>query len=85
MIMRSKVSEDGTTSIPPELSKKLGLGPGSEIDWYEEDGKVIVRRTANYTFEDIYRIVFGGRKLKPHTVAQMDEGIRQYIRKYARD
>ena len=86
MIARSKVSAEGQVTIPEDVSKKLGIGPGSEINWEEEDGKIVIRSVVNYSFADIHRIVFGGRKFKRQTVAQMDEGIRKYLRKkHARD
>jgi hypothetical protein len=45
----------------------------------------VVRRLGRYTFEDIHKALFGDKPPEPHTIEEMDEGIRTYMRKkYAR-
>ena len=80
-IAQSKVTAQGQISVPLDVRKKLGIGPGSVLEWDEEDGKIVVRRAGGYTSEDIHRALFGNRKPKPQTDAELKEGIRQYIRK----
>ncbi len=82
---RSKITAQGQISVPAEVRRKLGVGPGSVLEWEEDGNKFVVRRAGKYTFEDIHRALFKGRKPKPITVEQMDEAIEQYIdEKYAR-
>jgi antitoxin PrlF len=84
-IARSKITAQGQISVPAEVRRKLGVGPGSVLEWEEDGGKIIVRRAGTVTSEDIHRMLFKGRKPKPITVEQMDEAIEQYIiEKYAR-
>jgi antitoxin PrlF len=84
-IARSKITSQGQISVPAEVRRKLGVGPGSVLEWEEDGGKIIVRRAGTVTSEDIHRMLFKGRKPKPITVEQMDEAIEQYIiEKYAR-
>ena len=35
---KSKMTDDGQVSIPTEIREKLGLVPGSELEW-NEDGE----------------------------------------------
>ena len=80
-IARSKLTAQGQISIPATVRLKLGVGPGSVVEWEEVDGKITVHRTGRYTSEDIHRAVFGQREPAARTAADMKEGIRQYVRK----
>jgi len=84
-IARSKITSQGQISVPVDVRRKLGVGPGSILEWDEDGDKIVVRRVGRYTFEDIHRAIFKGRKPEKHTIEEMDEGIAQYIReKHAR-
>ena len=81
---QSKVTAQGQISVPAEIRRKLGIGPGSILEWEEEGGKVIVRRAGLYSFEDMHRALFPTPP-KPRTLEELKEGIAQYIReKHAR-
>lgn len=81
---QSKVTAQGQISVPAEIRRKLGIGPGSILEWEEEGDKVVVRRAGRYSSEDIHRAVFK-KPPKRRTIEEMDEGIRRYIRrKHAR-
>jgi AbrB family looped-hinge helix DNA binding protein len=83
--LRSKVTAQGRTSIPAEIRRRLGLGPGSVVEWEADGDNVFVRRTGRYSSEDIHRALFPDGPPKPRTIEEMDEGIKQYMReKYAR-
>jgi len=84
-IAHSKVTAQGQISVPAEVRKKLGIGPGSVLEWDEQNDQVIVRRVGRYTSKDVYEGVFpeGSRKTRP---VDVKKGIRTYIRRrYARD
>ncbi|HVW07132.1 MAG TPA: AbrB/MazE/SpoVT family DNA-binding domain-containing protein [Bryobacteraceae bacterium] len=82
MITRSRITSQGQISVPLEVRKKLGVGPGAVIEWAEDDeGRITVRRAGRYTSHDIHLAIFGNRKPKPQSLRQLKEGIRQYIRK----
>lgn len=84
-LARSKITAQGQISVPAEVRKKLGVGPGSILEWEEEGNKIVVHRGGKYSFEEIHQKIFKGRKPKPHTIEEMDEGIAQYMRdKYGR-
>jgi antitoxin PrlF len=84
-IARSKITAQGQISVPVEVRRKLGIGPGSVLEWEEEDGKMVVRRAGRFSSEDIHRKVFGARTLEARSLDELKEGIRRYARKrYAR-
>jgi len=80
-IAASKLTAQGQISVPAEVRRRLGLGPGSVIEWDEDGEQIVVRRAGRTTFEEIHRAVFPGRPPKRRTVAEMDEGIASYMRK----
>ena len=79
-IAQSRLTAQGQISVPAEVRKKLGVGPGSVLEWEEQDDQVIVRRAGRYTSEDIHQALFpqGPAKKGP---ADVREGVREYIRK----
>ncbi len=84
-LAHSKVTAQGQISIPLGVRRKLGIGPGSVLEWDEEGDKIVVRRSARFSSEDIHRALFAGRKPKSRTLDEMREGIRQRTRdRYAR-
>ena len=83
--IQSRITAQGQVSIPADVRKKLGVGPGSLIEWNEEDGKVTVRRVGKYTFAEIHKALFGDTPPKRRTLKELKEGIAQEMRrKHAR-
>ena len=79
-LAHSKLTAQGQISVPASVRQKLGVGPGSVLEWDEEGGRVVVRKAGRYTSEEIHRAVFP-RPAKPRTLADMKAGIRRHIRK----
>ncbi|HEX8010398.1 MAG TPA: AbrB/MazE/SpoVT family DNA-binding domain-containing protein [Casimicrobiaceae bacterium] len=78
-IAQSKLTAQGQISVPAEIRKKLGLRPGSVLEWTETGGEIVVRRAGRYTSAEVHDVLFGtsrGRKAK----VDVKEGIRQHIR-----
>ncbi len=81
--LRSKLNAQGRTTVPAEILRELGIGPGSGLEWHIEEGAVVVRK-ARYTSEDIRRALFPKRP-RAHSLGELKEGIADYIReKHAR-
>ena len=76
----SKLTSQGQISIPLDVRRKLGVGPGSILEWEEDGARMIVRRVARHSSEDIHKALFGKRKPHSHTAEEMNEGIRASIR-----
>lgn len=80
-IAHSKVTAQGQISVPAEVRRRLGVGPGSVLEWDEEGERIVVRRAAKYSSEEIHRELFGESAPKKKSVAEMKEGVRRYARK----
>ena len=84
-IAHSKVTAQGQISVPVDVRRKLGIGPGSVLEWEEDGDKIVVRRAGRFSSEDINREVFGQRRPETHSIDELKAGIRNYVRKrYAR-
>jgi antitoxin PrlF len=84
-IAQSKVTSQGQISVPAEVRRRLGIGPGSIIEWNEEGDQIVVRRKGKYTFADIRRALFPDGPPKRVSIKQMKEAIGQGIaERYAR-
>jgi AbrB family looped-hinge helix DNA binding protein len=83
-LAHSRLTAQGQISVPAEVRKRLGVGPGAVLEWDEENGQVVVRRAGRYSSEDIHRALFR----KPPQAKSLDdlkEGIRRHIKgRYAR-
>jgi AbrB family looped-hinge helix DNA binding protein len=79
-IAHSRLTAQGQISVPAEVRKKLGLGPGSVLEWDEQDDQVIVRRAGRYTSEDVHATLFPD-KVSRRVAGNVKEGIRKYIRR----
>ena len=80
-LAQSKVTAQGQTSVPLEVRRKLGIGPGSVLEWDEEGEMVIVRRAGRYTSEDVHRKLFPQGVATRRTLDELKEGIRRHIKK----
>ena len=84
-LAQSKLTAQGQISVPAEVRRKLGVGPGAVIEWDEADGQIVVRRAGRFTSEEINRALFPARAPEPRTVDEMKAGVRRHIRqKHAR-
>ena len=79
-IGKSKLTSQGQVSVPARIRQKLGLGPGSVIEWDASGDTVVVKRVGQYSSEEIHRAVFPAPPA-PRTVRDLKEGIRRHIRK----
>ena len=87
-LAHSKLTAQGQISVPSEIRRKLGVGPGSVLEWDEKNEEVIVRKAGRHTLADVHEALFpddnpkrNSRKKSPST----KEGIRKHMRqKHAR-
>jgi antitoxin PrlF len=80
-IAKSKLTAQGQISVPAEVRRKLGIGPGAVLEWDEADGEIVVRRAGRYSSEEIHRALFGDKAPARKSVEDMKEGVRRHIRK----
>ena len=68
-IAQSKLTAQGQISVPLDVRRKLGIGPGSVIEWEEDGDRILVRRAGRFNSEDIHQALFGAKTLQPRTGA----------------
>ena len=79
-LAHSKLTAQGQISVPAIVRRKLGIGPGSVLEWDDDGERVVVRRVGRYSSEDVHRSLFPTRP-QPRTLADLKAGVRQHIRK----
>ncbi len=79
-LAKSKLTMQGQISVPAEVRKRLGIGPGSILEWDEQGDQVVVRRAGRYSSEDVYDALFPNKK-PATTPADVKNAIRTYVRK----
>jgi antitoxin PrlF len=84
-IAQSKVTAQGQISVPAEIRRRLGIGPGSVIEWDEKGDQIVVRRKGKYTSQDIRKALFPDGPPKRLSIKQMKEALGRGIAEhYAR-
>lgn len=78
-IAHSKLTAQGQISVPAEVRRKLGVGPGSVLEWHEVDGGLMVRRAGRFTSEDVHHALFPDGA--PQGVVDVKAAIRQHVKK----
>ncbi len=85
-LAHSKLTAQGQISVPAEVRRKLGVGPGSVLEWHEEGADIVVRRAGKYSSLDIHKALFPQAPPPHRSIEEIDEGVKAYIRKrHARD
>lgn len=80
MIGRAKITAQGQLSIPAEVRKELGVGPGATVQFDKVGDVIVVRRVGKRTLADVRAILASKRPSKPKTLAELTAGIEKYIR-----
>jgi antitoxin PrlF len=80
-LAHSKVTSQGQISVPAEIRKRLGVVPGSILEWDQEGDKIVVRNQKRYSSLEIHKILFPNGPPKRVSREEMKEGIREYMRK----
>jgi AbrB family looped-hinge helix DNA binding protein len=79
-LAHSKVTAQGQISVPAEVRRRLGVGPGSVLEWHEDGDRVVVRRAGRLTSEEIHAAAFPEGRPRKRTLAELKDGIRRHVR-----
>ena len=83
--LETRVTSQGQVSVPAAIRRKLGVEPGSTLQWIERGDEVVVKRRSNYSSLDMHKALFPNGPPKPISDKQIKEAIADYIRaKHAR-
>jgi antitoxin PrlF len=78
-IAYSKLTVQGQISVPAEVRRRLGVGPGSVLEWEAEGERIVVRRAGRYTSADLHRALFEEAP-RPRTIEELKEGVRRHVK-----
>jgi antitoxin PrlF len=79
-LAHSKITAQGQVSVPAKVRQRLGIGPGSVLEWDEDGDRVVVRKAGRYSSQDIHQALFDTTPER-RSVQEMKDGIRQHIKK----
>lgn len=84
-LAQSKITAQGQISVPVEVRRKLGLGPGSILEWVEDSGQVLIRRAGRYSSAEVNRVLFPAGSPpagspKARSIQDLKEGVRKAMR-----
>ncbi len=79
-IAESKVTAQGQISVPVEVRRRLGIGPGAVLQWDEADGQIVVRRRGQSSTSDLHRAAFPDGRPARRPLAELKEGLRRHAR-----
>jgi antitoxin PrlF len=84
-IARSRVTAQGQISVPAEVRRKLGLAPGSVIEWDDRGATVVVRKVGRFTTDEVHAALFPNTPPRRRTLVELKAGIAAHLRrKHAR-
>jgi AbrB family looped-hinge helix DNA binding protein len=78
-IASSKLTAQSQISVPAEVRRRLGIGPGSILEWEQRGETMVVRRAGRYSSEDIHRALFA-EPPRSRTLDELKEGLREHAR-----
>jgi antitoxin PrlF len=79
-LAHSKLTAQGQISVPAKVRQRLGVGPGSVLEWDDDGDRIIVRRVGRFSSEDVHRSLFSTPP-KPKTLRDLKDGVRRYIKR----
>jgi len=78
-VAHSKLTAQGQISVPAAIRKKLGVGPGSVLEWNDDGEQVVVRRAGRFSSEDVHRSLFATPP-RARTLEELKEGVRRHVK-----
>ncbi len=57
-LAQSRLTSQGQVSVPAEVRRRLGLAPGSILEWDADGDQVVVRRGHRYSSADLSSALF---------------------------
>jgi AbrB family looped-hinge helix DNA binding protein len=79
-LAESKITSQGQVSVPAEVRRRLGVGPGSVLEWIEDGDQVVVRRAGRRSSQEIHEAVFPQGRPSRRTLPELKDGLRRHVR-----
>ncbi len=79
-VLETRITSQGQVSVPAAIRRKLGVVPGSTLQWTLRGDEVIVKKRGLYTFDDIHKALFPDGPPKRRSLKELKRGIETYMR-----
>lgn len=79
-LAHSRVTAQGQISVPAKVRQRLGVGPGSVLEWDQDGEQIVVRRSGRYDSTDIHEEVFPEGTPARRSTDDMKAGIKRRMR-----
>jgi AbrB family looped-hinge helix DNA binding protein len=78
-IAQSKLTAQGQISVPAAVRRKLGIGPGSTLEWQEDGDKIVIRRVGRFSSTEVHEALFSNPP-EPRTLRELKDGLRVHAK-----
>ena len=78
-LARSRLTAQGQISVPAEVRKRLGVGPGAVLEWNDDGERVTVRRAGRFSSEDVHQSLFAAPP-RARSLQELKDGIRKHVK-----
>ena len=78
-LAQSRLTSQGQVSVPAEVRRRLGLAPGSILEWDADGERVVVRRGHRYSSKDVHATLFPEGAPEAHSLQDLKQGIRRRV------
>lgn len=79
-VAKSRLTAQGQVSVPAEVRRKLGIGPGSVLEWEQVGEQMLVRRAGTFSSQDVHRALFAETPAK-RSLDELKRGRADYARR----
>lgn len=84
-LANSRLTTQGQVSVPAEVRKRLGLAPGSILEWNADGDRVVVRRGHRFSSADLHATLFPEGTPATRSLKELKDGIRSaVVKRHAR-
>ena len=84
-LAQSRLTSQGQVSVPAEVRRRLGLAPGSILEWNAEGDMVVVRRGHRFSSADLHATLFPDGTPETRSLEELKDGIgRDVAKRHAR-
>jgi AbrB family looped-hinge helix DNA binding protein len=80
-LAKSRLTTQGQVSVPAEVRKRLGLAPGSILEWDADGDDVVVRRGHRFSSTDLHSTLFPEGTPKARSLKDLTDSIRSSVAK----
>jgi antitoxin PrlF len=77
---QSRLTSQGQISVPAEVRRRLGIGPGSVLDWVEDGDRIVVRRAGRQSWDDLHEAAFPDGTPRRRSLDELKAGVRRSVR-----